>query len=54
MRGTQNLIHEVSCSGCQLMNLDKPKSNIFIIRVLQMTTVVERMFSVDTPEERLA
>jgi len=37
---------------CQLMRLEKPKANVFIIRGLQMTTVVERMFCVDTSEER--
>jgi hypothetical protein len=34
------------------MKVEKPKPNTFIIRGLQWTTVVERMFCVDTPEER--
>ena len=34
------------------MCLEKPKPNTFIIRGLQWTTVVERMFYVDTKEER--
>lgn len=38
--------------GCQLMRFDKPRPNTFIIRGLHMTTVVERMFAVDAPEER--
>jgi len=38
---------------CQLMRLDKPKPNTFVIRGLQMTNIVERMFCVDTAEERL-
>jgi len=39
---------------CQLMRLEKPRPNVFIIRGLQMTTVVERMFCVESPEERWA
>lgn len=38
--------------GCQLMKQEKPKPNTFVIRGLQWTTVVERMFSVDSTEER--
>ncbi|XP_062863030.1 RAC-alpha serine/threonine-protein kinase isoform X2 [Trichomycterus rosablanca] len=37
---------------CQLMNTERPKPNTFIIRCLQWTTVIERTFHVDTPEER--
>lgn len=37
---------------CQLMKMERPRANTFIIRGLQWTTVVERMFAVDTPEER--
>ena len=38
--------------GCQIMQAERPKPNTFLIRGLQMTTVVERMFHVETPQER--
>jgi len=38
--------------GCQIMTAEKPKPNTFLIRGLQMTTVVERMFHVDTAQQR--
>ena len=34
------------------MKQERPKSNTFIIRGLQWTTVVERMFCVESQEER--
>ena len=34
------------------MKMERPKPNTFIIRGLQWTTVVERMFAVETSEER--
>lgn len=34
------------------MRQERPKANTFIIRGLQWTTVVERMFCVESPEER--
>lgn len=34
------------------MKQEKPRSNTFLIRGLQWTTVVERMFCVETAEER--
>lgn len=39
---------------CQLMKTERPKPNTFIIRCLQWTTVIERTFHVETPEERQA
>uniref|UniRef100_A0A674D5B5 non-specific serine/threonine protein kinase n=1 Tax=Salmo trutta TaxID=8032 RepID=A0A674D5B5_SALTR len=39
-------------SECQLMKTERPKPNTFIIRCLQWTTVIERTFHVDTPDER--
>ena len=39
-------------AGCQIMTQDKPKPYTFFIRGLQMTTVVERMFHVETGTER--
>lgn len=41
-------------SECQLMKTERPKPNTFIIRCLQWTTVIERTFHVETPEERQA
>ena len=38
--------------GCQIMTAEKPKPFTFFIRGLQMTTVVERMFHVDSAQER--
>ena len=38
--------------GCQIMQAERPKPNTFLIRGLQMTTVVERMFHVETSQER--
>ncbi|KAI9535654.1 RAC-gamma serine/threonine-protein kinase [Dissostichus eleginoides] len=37
---------------CQLMKTERPKPNTFIIRCLQWTTVIERTFHVDLPDER--
>lgn len=45
-------IHFPLSADCQLMKIDRPRPNTFLIRGLQWTTVVERMFCVDTPEER--
>lgn len=41
-------------SECQLMKTERPKPNTFIIRCLQWTTVIERTFHVESPEERQA
>ncbi|XP_077995400.1 RAC-gamma serine/threonine-protein kinase-like [Glandiceps talaboti] len=45
-------LNNFSVAKCQLMETEKPKSNTFIIRCLQWTTVIERTFHVDTPGER--
>ncbi|XP_064602802.1 RAC-gamma serine/threonine-protein kinase-like isoform X2 [Liolophura sinensis] len=45
-------LNNFTVKGCQLMKQEKPKPNTFVIRGLQWTTVVERMFSVDSTEER--
>uniref|UniRef100_A0A673V346 non-specific serine/threonine protein kinase n=1 Tax=Suricata suricatta TaxID=37032 RepID=A0A673V346_SURSU len=42
----------VCAPECQLMKTERPKPNTFIIRCLQWTTVIERTFHVETPEER--
>ncbi|XP_070493425.1 RAC serine/threonine-protein kinase-like [Chironomus tepperi] len=37
---------------CQIMSVDRPRPFTFIIRGLQWTTVIERMFYVETDQER--
>lgn len=37
---------------CQIMSIDQNRMYIFIIRGLQCTTVIERMFYVESEEER--
>lgn len=39
-------------TDCQILKQDRPKPFTFTIRGLQMTTVVERMFAVDSEAER--
>lgn len=48
----QEPLNNFTVKDCQLMRLDKPKANTFVIRGLQWTTVVERMFYVDSPAEQ--
>lgn len=38
--------------GCQIMSVDRPRPFTFIIRGLQWTTVIERMFHVEEERER--
>uniref|UniRef100_A0A4W5QZ45 non-specific serine/threonine protein kinase n=1 Tax=Hucho hucho TaxID=62062 RepID=A0A4W5QZ45_9TELE len=45
-------LNNFSVAQCQLMKTERPKPNTFIIRCLQWTTVIERTFHVDSPEER--
>ena len=45
-------LNNFTVEGCQLMTADRPKPFTFIIRGLQMTTVVERTFHVETEAER--
>ncbi len=40
--------------GCQIMSVDRPRPFTFIIRGLQWTTVIERMFHVETEIDRQA
>uniref|UniRef100_A0A8C5H7J2 non-specific serine/threonine protein kinase n=1 Tax=Gouania willdenowi TaxID=441366 RepID=A0A8C5H7J2_GOUWI len=47
-------LNNFSVAQCQLMKTERPKPNTFIIRCLQWTTVIERTFHVETPEERQA
>lgn len=39
---------------CQIMSVDRPRQFTFIIRGLQWTTVIERMFACETELERAA
>ena len=48
----QDVLNNFTVEGCQLMSADKPKPFTFIIRGLQMTTVVERTFHVESELER--
>lgn len=50
--GVQALIGQLCPPECQLMKTERPRPNTFIIRCLQWTTVIERTFHVETPEER--
>uniref|UniRef100_A0A8B9GPW9 non-specific serine/threonine protein kinase n=1 Tax=Astyanax mexicanus TaxID=7994 RepID=A0A8B9GPW9_ASTMX len=45
-------LNNFSVAQCQLMKTERPKPSTFIIRCLQWTTVIERTFHVETPEER--
>ncbi|XP_061647089.1 RAC-gamma serine/threonine-protein kinase isoform X2 [Phyllopteryx taeniolatus] len=47
-------LNNFSVAKCQLMKTERPKPNTFIIRCLQWTTVIERTFHVDSPDERSA
>lgn len=37
---------------CQILKTERPKPNTFLVRCLQWTTVIERTFHVDSPDER--
>ncbi|XP_064489532.1 RAC serine/threonine-protein kinase-like [Ornithodoros turicata] len=50
--GYADPLNNFTVKGCQLMKSDRPKPFTFIIRGLQWTTVIERMFCVDSEEER--
>lgn len=45
-------LNNFTVKGCQIMSTDKPKPYTFIIRGLQWTTVIERMFHVESEHER--
>lgn len=46
-------LNNFTVKSCQIMLTDRPRPYTFIIRGLQWTTVIERMFSVETEQERL-
>lgn len=45
-------LNNFTVKGCQIMTADRPKPFTFFIRGLQMTTVVERTFHVESDQER--
>merc|ERR1712038_1169704 len=45
-------LNNFTVKGCQIMTADRPKPFTFFIRGLQMTTVVERTFHVESATER--
>uniref|UniRef100_A0A1L8DLW5 non-specific serine/threonine protein kinase n=1 Tax=Nyssomyia neivai TaxID=330878 RepID=A0A1L8DLW5_9DIPT len=45
-------LNNFTVKDCQIMSMDRPKPYTFIIRGLQLTTVIERMFHVETDLER--
>ncbi|XP_019504121.1 PREDICTED: RAC-beta serine/threonine-protein kinase-like isoform X2 [Hipposideros armiger] len=45
-------LNNFSVAECQLMKTEIPRPNTFVIRCLQWTTVIERTFYVDSPDER--
>lgn len=45
-------LNNFTVKGCQIMPVDRPKPFTFTIRGLQWTTVIERIFHVETEKER--
>eukprot|EP00112_Aurelia_sp_Birch-Aquarium-sp1_P001332 Seg1140.2 transcript_id=Seg1140.2/GoldUCD/mRNA.D3Y31 product="RAC-gamma serine/threonine-protein kinase" protein_id=Seg1140.2/GoldUCD/D3Y31 len=45
-------LNNFSVERAQVMQMEKPKANTFLIRCFQLTTLVERTFHVKTDEER--
>ena len=45
-------LNNFTVRGCQILKIERPKPCSFIIRGLQWTTVIERMFHVETDKER--
>ncbi|XP_026293832.1 RAC serine/threonine-protein kinase [Frankliniella occidentalis] len=45
-------LNNFTVKGCQIMSLDRPKPFIFIIRGLQLTTVIERTFHAESDADR--
>ncbi|KAK3597403.1 hypothetical protein CHS0354_040133 [Potamilus streckersoni] len=50
--GLSDPLNDFTVKDCQLMKQEKPRPHTFLIRGLQWTTVVERMFCVDSVHER--
>ncbi|CAH1791625.1 unnamed protein product [Owenia fusiformis] len=49
---THDPLNDFTVKDCQIMKQERPRVNTFIIRGLQWTTIVERMFCVETAAER--
>ncbi|OQV11393.1 RAC serine/threonine-protein kinase [Hypsibius exemplaris] len=47
-----NPTNSFTVKGCQIMKTDKPKPNTFLVRGLQLTNVIERMFNAENDQER--
>ncbi|OWA50571.1 RAC serine/threonine-protein kinase [Hypsibius exemplaris] len=47
-----NPLNSFTVKGCQIMKVDKPKPNTFLVRGLQLTTVIERMFNAENDADR--
>ncbi|KRY43481.1 RAC serine/threonine-protein kinase [Trichinella spiralis] len=45
-------LNDFTVKDCQLMKVDRPRPNTFIVRGLQWTTVIERTFNALSPEDR--
>uniref|UniRef100_A0A915NTB0 non-specific serine/threonine protein kinase n=1 Tax=Meloidogyne floridensis TaxID=298350 RepID=A0A915NTB0_9BILA len=45
-------LNDFTVKDVQLMKLDRPKPNTILVRGLQWTTVIERMFCAETPDQR--
>lgn len=45
-------LNNFAVKGCEIMTTDRPKPYTFIIRVIQITSIIERMFHLDTEKER--
>jgi hypothetical protein len=45
-------LNNFTVKDCQIMAVDRPKPFTFIIRGLQMTTVIERTFHVESEQDR--
>lgn len=50
--GFSDPLNNFTVRGCQIMKTDRPKPFTFIIRGLQWTQVIERMFHVENDKER--
>ena len=47
-----NVLNNFTVKNCEIILTDRPKKNVFIIRGLHLTTVVERTFHTDSEAER--
>lgn len=45
-------LNNFTVRGCQIMSVERPKRFSFIIRGLQLTTIIERMFSCNSEGTR--